>query len=537
MTQLYPMTGGLLLPTQRAIGLKPQALTEQPPRLVFALQQRHLRYGSVVKLGQLVFANQVIAQSIGSEPIALHTGLAGQVTSIDDHSIELRTNSNMPTHKQPIPVSMTTLKHTPLAKGLRELGLLGLGGAGFPTALKIHRIHTLLINGVECEPLLVTDASLMTYHADQIIQGLYQLLTHQDIQLRRLIIAIEADKPQAITAMRQALQIHTWSLQPELIIIPTRYPAGGERQLYQQLFGEKLPAAVKMSDQGVACLNVHTLLAINNGFNGQPLTHRLVSILGNGIAQPQQLWLPIGTPISWLLTYCGALHEPLEVRIGGPIMGQRIDQRNQSITANANTLIVDLVKPTLFEQPCIACGQCEPVCPEALAPQDLIALIQSQPQQQDQQLVEQNLPACIECGVCDLVCPSHIPLHQYFGQHKSRLKHLADQQQRAQIANATYTRRQERLAKAPKPNPKPPIEASRFTPSQPLSSKANSTTKLKTNLAKAQRLYREAQAALKQAEKKGLEPTLRKVYESKVGKMHDKVQLAQTAFDTEKGRV
>lgn len=540
----YPMTGGLVLETQRhrTLELPPEQLESLPPRLIFPYQHRYVRYKPLVQLHDQINANQAIAYGLkkkdpGQPTQFLHTALAGQVTQLQPY-LEITVDPDQPVPPPPSAPQDYSLEsgNSPLNTLLAQHGVLGLGGAMFPTSIKTAgQIHTLLINGVECEPLLTADACLMTHDSAGIRFGFDVLQQWCDFQ--RVFFAIETDKPKAIRQIDQAFK----SSSVQLIQIPTRYPAGGERQLYQQIFGQTLQAGVKLADLGILSLNVQTLLAIGQAACGNPLTQRLVTLTGAALHRPQNLWLPIGTPVDWLLNHI-KVPAQAQITLGGPLMGAQLsaaDLVQASIRAGTSAVIAE---PPVQqqEQPCIRCNRCEPVCPEQLQPQDLYLFAKpdilngEQSQRAQQSLTSLQLSSCIACGACDVVCPSQIQLSQHFKTAQNTLARTQAQTQLAQTARAKYEARQKRLQQPQRANPAPVMQTTASPPAlvtKPISNQAaQSVQKLKTNLAKAQRLHRQAEAAFLQALKKGLDDTTLVQYQQRVLQLQTKAEAAHTLY-------
>ncbi|WP_084414753.1 electron transport complex subunit RsxC [Chitinibacter tainanensis] len=304
-----------------------------------------------------------------------------------------------------------------LPQFLHEMGIVGMGGAGFSAGKKVSLlddVRFLLINGVECEPYITADDRLMRERAMEIVRGLTQLA--QIIQPRYIRIGIESNKPKAIQAMQLACQAASTAI--DVVTVPTIYPAGSQQSLIKSLTNIQMQAGQHPNQHGILVLNVATLYAIGQALlYGQPLTHRVVTLTGD-IQRPCNLEVPLGTTLSQLLHKVKPRNPQYRVWQGGPMMGSWQDDLS-SVIGKTNSCIVihsQAITPQA-ELPCIRCARCVDACPAQLQPVELYRAIQ----QQDQQRIQQHrLGACIECGACSSVCPSHIPLRDTFRQQKRR---------------------------------------------------------------------------------------------------------------------
>jgi electron transport complex protein RnfC len=409
-------------------------------------------------VGEHVLKGQIIATANNHLTPPIHAASSGTITAISPHLIAhpsglsddciIMSTDGLDTA---IPESPCQPYHQIDAPHLRELihqaGIVGLGGAGFPTAQKLQAaqaIHTLIINGAECEPHISCDASLMQQHAQQVIQG--ALILQSILAAERCIIAIENNMPKALQALTAAKQ----QTAIEITTVPAIYPTGGEKQLIQVLSGIKIPAQALPAEYGFLCQNVGTAYAVYQAIEqGLPLTERLITITGSGIQQPKNIRAKIGTPIKHLIAQCGGYTQDVQRLImGGPMMGVALGSDDIAITKASNCILA-LTATDLSNQqatlPCIRCGACADVCPEQLLPQQLYWYSRSG---QTEQCQDYQLFDCIECGCCDIVCPSHIPLVQTFRASKGKLIIKAQRNAQASLAKKRYTRQQLRKQKA-----------------------------------------------------------------------------------------
>jgi len=333
-----------------------------------------------------------------------------------------------------------------LLERIHQYGVAGLGGAGFPTAAKLYgggnKIETLIINAAECEPYITADDRLMQDCAAQIIEGV-RILAHI-LKPRQILIGIEDNKPQAISMMRAVLAD---SHGIQLRVIPTKYPSGGAKQLTQILTGKQVPHGGRSSDIGILMQNVGTAYAVKRAvIDGEPLTERVVTLTGEAITRPGNVWARLGTPVRHLLEHAGFCPSSEQLVImGGPLMGFTLPWLDVPVVKITNCLLApsasEMGEP-LEEKGCIRCSACADACPADLLPQQLYWFSKGQ---QHDKATEHNLSDCIECGACAWVCPSNIPLVQYFRQEKAEIYAIAQEEKRTVEAKARFEARQARL--------------------------------------------------------------------------------------------
>ncbi|MFK3659337.1 electron transport complex subunit RsxC [Scandinavium sp. NPDC088450] len=333
-----------------------------------------------------------------------------------------------------------------LIERIHDFGVAGLGGAGFPTGTKLRgggdKIDTLIINAAECEPYITADDRLMQDCAAQIIEGV-RILAHI-LQPKQVLIGIEDNKPQAISMMRAVLEgTHGITLR----VIPTKYPSGGAKQLTQILTGKQVPHGGRSSDIGVLMQNVGTAFAVKRAvIDGEPLTERVVTLTGEAVSRPGNVWARLGTPVRHLLEDAGFCASPDQMVImGGPLMGFTLPWLDVPVVKITNCLLApsaNEIGETQEEKGCIRCSACADSCPADLLPQQLYWFSKGQ---QHDKATAHNLADCIECGACAWVCPSNIPLVQYFRQEKAEIAAIRQEEKRAADAKARFEARQERL--------------------------------------------------------------------------------------------
>jgi len=448
--ELWKFHGGLHLPDHKALSLsRPTRQAALTKRLVLPLQQ-HIGVPTqpLVKLGQRVLKGEKIADAPVLVTAPLHAPTSGTIVDIGDHPIPHPSELSAPCiviepdgkdewGALPEPISdYLNADADALRERIREAGIVGLGGAAFPSAMKLNPrnpIKTLIINGAECEPYITCDDRLMQDQAERVMTGV-RILQHL-LQSEECLIAIEDNKPEAILAMHNLVRDD----EPiEVVRIPTLYPSGGEKQLIRILTGREVPSSGLPAHLGVICHNVATAAAIADAvLEGKPLISRLVTLTGQGIREPGNFQALIGTLACDLIAQAGGYQEnPQQLILGGPMMG--IDLANDAIpiTKGANCLLCTLPEEAPRPEPaqaCIRCGRCADVCPANLLPQQIYWYSRAKDLEKVQ---DYSIFDCIECGCCSHVCPSHIPLVQYYRYAKNEC--WAQEQERRDAEQAKH---------------------------------------------------------------------------------------------------
>lgn len=414
----------------------------------------------VVAVGERVLKGQLIAAANGFISVPVHAPTSGTVSFIGPQPYPHVSGMLAPAivididgleqwcELTPCP-DYRHLEHSALVELIRQAGISGLGGAGFPTAVKVNarptqKIHTLIINGTECEPYITADDLLMRERANELVSGIDILV--QLINPDEVLIGIEDNKPEAIAAMRDALAERSYQLK----VFPTKYPSGGEKQLIQILTGVEVPSGGLPADIGMLCQNVGTCVAIHDAVQlGKPLISRITTLTGEALAQPMNVEVLLGTPIGELLAFAGLDKAKLNRLImGGPMMGFTLPDFTVPLIKTTNCLLAASVAelpPPPPAMPCIRCGECAEACPASLLPQQLHFFAIGQ---EHEQLKAHNLFDCIECGACAYVCPSSIPLVQYYRAAKGEIRDLEQKQLKAEQSKQRFELRQERLRRA-----------------------------------------------------------------------------------------
>lgn len=434
--KLFKIRGGVhpddrkQLSAQQAIETLPM-----PPLLHIPLQQ-HIGAPAepLVRRGETVKKGQLLARSQGAISAPVHAPTSGRIMGVGGYpahhpsGLSVRTVTLKPDGRDewietldPV-ADPFALSPDEIAQRVADAGIVGMGGATFPSAVKLnlrkrYKLHTLVINGAECEPYLTCDDRLMREQPAEVLEGVR--LMARALEVERILIAIENNKPQAQAAMREAA-----AACPEVTVVglPTRYPMGSEKHLVQTLTGKETPARGLTADMGVVVHNVATALAVHEALRfGRPLIARVMTVTGAAIAQPRNLLVPLGTPLSHLIDHCGGFQEaPARLISGGPMMGQPLPSTRVPAVKGSNGLLALTANEiqAAHEMPCIRCASCVRACPCGLVPLEMAQNIHAGSLDTSVRL---GLLDCIACGSCSYVCPSHIPLVQYFNYAKGEL--------------------------------------------------------------------------------------------------------------------
>ncbi|TVT71140.1 MAG: electron transport complex subunit RsxC [Pseudomonas sp.] len=555
--KIWDIHGGIHPPEHKDLSNRtPIQPAPLPKRLVLPLTQ-HLGAPAepCVTLGEQVRKGQQIAVASGFVSAPLHAPTSGLVSFIGPqpypHVSGMLANAIVidsdgedkwiDLHPQP---DYRELERPALLELIRQAGISGLGGAGFPTAVKLsppptQTIRTLIINGTECEPYITADDLLMREKAAELVAGI-EILAHL-IQPQEVLIGIEDNKPEAIAAVRAAIGERPFALK----VFPTKYPSGGEKQLIQILTGEEVPSGGLPADIGMLCQNVGTCVAIHDAvLLGKPLISRITTLTGEALARPMNVEVLIGTPVDELLAFAGLdQHRLNRLIMGGPMMGFSLPSLEVPVVKTTNCLLASTLEelpPPPPALPCIRCGECAEACPVSLLPQQLHFFALGQ---EHEQLKAHNLFDCIECGACAYVCPSNIPLVQYYRAAKGEIRELEQKQQKAEHSKQRFELRQERLRRAEEQKEaerKARAErAARAKAAQSESGPTATTAETaapaqKTSLSETQKKLKieasMAQVALKKAEKQ-LATHATAELEAQVADLRNAAEAAQRALD------
>lgn len=419
---------------KKATAARPIEVMPVPATLVVSLAQ-HLGAPSrpVVNQGDKVLKGQPIAEPAGYVSAWVHAPTSGTVKSVESRLtasgqlatvVEIESDGLDKAAEVTAPnADWASLAPRDLVDIVTRAGIIGMGGAGFPTQVKLlpppgKTIATLILNGAECEPYLTADDRLMVEQADRIWQGIRIL--HRILGTHRIRVLIEDNKPTAIQAMQSAMAAAEGDV--ELVIAKTRYPQGAEKQLIDSVTRREVPSGGLPMDVNCLVENVGTAAAIGDAvLRHQPLIERIVTVTGDGIREPKNILTRVGTPFRDLIAFCGGTVGSVgKVICGGPMMGVAQATANAGVNKTTSGLLLltrDRI-PQFTSMPCISCGRCVAACPSSLLPCTLSEAMEAENIALAEEL---NVTDCIECGGCAFVCPAHRPLVQHMRQGKAKV--------------------------------------------------------------------------------------------------------------------
>ncbi|MBM7623069.1 electron transport complex subunit RsxC [Sporohalobacter salinus] len=404
-----------------------------PEEVVIPLQQ-HIGAPCepLVEVGDKVKVGQKIGDDNGFVSAPVHASISGEVTDIspvitadgsENLAVTIASDGQDTLHESVEPKgNLSDLSSQELRDIVREAGIVGLGGATFPSHVKVSipedkNVDTVILNGAECEPYLTVDHRTMVEMPDEVIYGLKAIMRMSDA--KQGYIGIEVNKPDAIKEMKKAVKDES---NIDVISLEVKYPQGAERQLIDACLGREVPSGGLPLDVGVVVNNVGTAVAITDAIkNGMPLVQRTVTVTGSGIQNPQNLVFRLGTRIEDLIEQCGGLEGEIgKIIMGGPMMGAAQHSTNIPATKGTSGILAfqeDEVDE--FESSnCIRCARCVDVCPAFLMPVTLSKLAQAD---KVIKLDDYNVMDCIECGSCSYICPANIPLLHWIRLGKDKL--------------------------------------------------------------------------------------------------------------------
>ena len=455
--QLFKFKGGVKPDSNKTPSVQmPIGIAPLPPLLIVPLHQSiGGKPNPLVEAGERVLKGQLIGGADQWLSSAVHAPTSGTVLAVEERVAAHP--SGLPTLSVVIepdgrdawiertPLDYTALEPERVREILRDSGVVGLGGAVFPSHAKLAAaksvpMEELIINGGECEPFMTCDDILMRERAESIVlgSGIFRDL----LKARRVLVGIEDNKPEAVAAMKAAVEKLGENF--EVIAVPTRYPAGGAKQLIRVLTGKEVPASKRSPEMGVQCFNVATAYTAWRAIaHGEPVLSRIVTLTGN-VEQPRNWDVLLGTPLRDFVALGKPKSDTDRYLMGGPMMGFEMPGLDAPLVKATNCIIAGspkLFPPLAPEMPCIRCGACAEVCPHELQPFEMYWFARARNFGKTQ---EYNIFDCIECGCCSYVCPSHIPLVQYFRFAKSEIWSREREKNMADAAKARFELRNER---------------------------------------------------------------------------------------------
>ncbi len=400
------------------------AVRIEPPKTVTIPLAMHIGAPAkpVVKVGDAVKVGTLIAQAGGAVSVPMHASVSGKVVKIVDYltsagstvpAIMIESDGEMMPDDALTPPVIDS--RDSLIEAIKNAGIVGLGGAGFPTHFKLNvdpaRIQHLVINCAECEPYVTSDTLTMLERRDDMARAIEALKAHMGI--KHIVIGIESNKKAAIKSMMQLMKDTCQGCKVDVKILPAKYPQGGEKVLIYHTTGKVVPTGKLPIDVGCVVLNCTTLAAIGAYIKtGMPLVEKCVTVDGGAVKQPQNVIVPVGMSMAEVFDACGGLtQEPAKVIYGGPMMGVTVPDTTAPILKNTNAILALTEKETKLPAttPCIRCGSCTNTCPFGLAP---AAIAKAYDQKDAAKLEALSLNTCMECGCCSFVCPANRPLVQ-----------------------------------------------------------------------------------------------------------------------------
>lgn len=443
--KIFPIRGGIHPDYRKDLACEKAIVAMPMPATLYIPLQQHIGAPAEVLVaeGDRVKKGQMIARNQGAVSASQHAPTSGRIRTVTEvtaphpsglpqTTIVLESDGKDEWAELPGPIAdpFTADAHT-INERVSQSGIVGMGGAAFPSAIKLNlgeqkNLHTLLLNGAECEPYLTCDDRVMREYADEIIDGA-RIMAHA-LGTSRVVIGIEQNKPQAIEIMTRAAAAFP---NVEVAAVPVQYPMGSERHLVQAITGLETPARKLTADLGIVVHNVSTARAVHDAVrNGRPLLARVVTVSGGAIREPKNVLTPIGTLVSDLVNFCGGFAQrPERVINGGPMMGQPMPGLDVPVVKGTSGILA-LTAAEINDRPtesCIRCGSCITVCPCGLSPVEMSAFIRKDKLEVAAKL---GVMDCFSCGSCSYVCPSHIPLVHYFNYAKGVLNDLERERQK-----------------------------------------------------------------------------------------------------------
>lgn len=418
--------GGVLVDHHKDTKDKETVRITPPERVILPMQQ-HIGAPCtpVVKVGDHVDVGQLIADSDKYVSAPIHASVSGKVTSVADvkvangrmvPAITIENDGEMTLSESIVPPVVNN--KADLIKAIRNSGLVGLGGAGFPSHVKFNLpddkdIDTLVINAAECEPFITVDYRECIENTRNIVDGVY--LLKRILGFKNIIIAVEDNKPDAIKILKDIADMddHTDDV-VKVMTLKSKYPQGAEKMMVQSATGRVVPMGKLPADVGCVVANVGSVAFIARHVRtGRPLISRTLTVSGSAIANPMNVRVPVGIEASKVIDFCGGFKkDPVKIIAGGPMMGTALIDTDVPILKSNNALLAfaDEVVTNKKERACIHCGRCVDACPMSLIPTDIEAMAMHK---DAEALVKAGIMGCMECGSCAFSCPAGKPLVQY----------------------------------------------------------------------------------------------------------------------------
>jgi electron transport complex protein RnfC len=371
----------------------------------------------VVKPGDPVHRGQVIGTPDGFISTTLHSPVTGKVAAIGPHRhvdgrmvecIEIEADAYSTQQHTAAPTDWSALSCEEFVDHVQQAGLVGLGGAAFPTHVKYRlpegrRCERLVVNGCECEPYLTCDHRMMVEHASRVMRGIE--IVAAMLEAKTSVVGVELNKPEAIEALRLVAGPGV-----EITPLEVKYPQGAEKMLINALFEEEVPAGKLPIDLGIVVNNVGSMAAVADWFDeGLPLIERAMTVAGPGVERPSNLIVPVGTPVREVLRHCGLDHETRQVVLGGPMMGMPLASLDVPVLKGTSGILAftEEVVQHSAEYACLRCGRCLEACSNFLNPAHLARLAHAG---RWEELEKSSVLDCMECGACTYACPSGVPV-------------------------------------------------------------------------------------------------------------------------------
>lgn len=449
--------GGIHPNDQKAATNKKPIETLPPPARVVIPMSLHIGAPCIpcVSVGDYVTVGQKVGDASAFVSAPVHASISGKVAAVEPRlhfsgvpvmSVVIENDFNEILCESLAPISdPDSLTPEQLSALIKEAGIVGMGGATFPTHVKITsglgKVDTVIVNASECEPYITSDHRILLEEPEAVLGGVKLLARIFGVD--RVHIVIEQNKANAAGMLK--LKIDEEKAPAVVDVLPTRYPQGAEKQLCQSITGRQVPPGALPASIGCAVFNVVTTVAIYNAvYHGRPVTHRVVTVSGSGVNEPKNLLCPIGTPISDLLDACGGVkQETFKILMGGPMMGHSQFDMSAPIGKGTNAILAfaDKEERTVEHPACIRCGKCISVCPMHLQP---VFMYQYEAAGMLPELEDAHVLDCIECGACTYICPGRLHLVQAFRAGKQKINNAkAAAKAAAEAARAAEEKKKE----------------------------------------------------------------------------------------------